>query len=584
MRSLLRLALPLALAAVLALPAVANAQTTVSSGITRLAGYPGQTGVTNSDVAIWGNRMYTGTYAGFRIFDISNPAAPAELINFRCTASTSTALPSQGDVTVWGNLLFRSVDTPQTTSDCSRTNAPTVGGLTPGWEGVEIFDVSNPLAPVQVKAVATDCGSHTNTLIPDLANNRILLYVSSYPLSGLYTSNAFGTSCQRPHDKISIIQVPLNGPASASVLRTVTLNLPDSYLTSNATSPMRGCHDISVFLPLDLAAGACVSQGIIMDISDPANPTVQNRLVNPDIDNCGRNLPSAPANPLCLWHSATFTWDGKYMVFGDEAGGGGSGECASDDPAGRGAFWMHRVSNPTFPISRFKTSRIQPSQQNCTAHLMNFVPINGRYVLPTSWYSGGTGVVNWNSQTNPFEFAWYEIDPPVVTGTDRTNTWTTYWYNGYMYTLDNGTVPGGNRGLEVLQLNVPWAAYAWELPRYNPQTQENLIRCRAMAHGQRPQAGRSREVHVQVRVLGNQAVVGTRVLLRGVGVRAQGLTDEDGDIMFDGVRPRRAGTLRVVVPDVRNMLGCNTSRRVRAAAGTAGSGAGGGAGLTGRPR
>ena len=53
----------------------------------------------------------------------------------------------------------------------------------PNWENAfldDIFDITDPASPVYLHAVRTDCGSHTHTLIPDLANGRLLIYVSSY--------------------------------------------------------------------------------------------------------------------------------------------------------------------------------------------------------------------------------------------------------------------------------------------------------------------------------------------------------------------------------------------------------------------
>jgi LVIVD repeat len=599
MRRLLRLALPLGLVAMLAVPLAAQAQTTVTQGMTRLAGVPTSAPHRMSDLAFWGNRAYAGTYTGFKIYDISNPAAPVELVNFPCAGAPGGA--SQGDVSVWSTglrtLLFRSVDTPQNRPDCTRT-AQTGGA--PGWEGIDIFDVSNPTAPSYVGGVATDCGSHTHTLVPDVPNGRVFLYISSYPASG-FGASAFGNQCSRPHNKIGIVEVPLGAPETARVARYVPMGLPESAILGTTGGLSAGCHDITANTALDIAAGACLSQGVMFDISNPGNPTVTHRLVNPAIDNCARNVPGSPPgpgqpnpNPLCLWHSATFTWDGKYAVFGDEAGGGGSAECSSEDPPSRGAFWLHRVSNPTNPISSFKIPRVQPhagaTWQNCTAHIMNFVPINGRYALASSWYSGGTSVINWNNPNAPFEFAWFEVNPGVTGIADpaQTNTWTTYWYNDHMYTMDGGNTPpgnnGGQRGFEVFTLDVGWRTHAWNLPRFNPQTQENVIRCRGAIHGLRPRVGRRSTLHVQVRVLGNQPVVGTRVLLRGVGVRMTHMTNRAGEVSFHGVRPRRAGFLRVIVPDVRNMLGCAGQVRVRrpTGAGVAGGGAGGGAGLTGR--
>jgi len=589
MHVLRRLVLPL-VAVVLLLPASAGAQTVISSGMTLLSSNPTQAPVRMSDLAFLDNRVYVGTYSGFKIFDFTNPAAPQLLTNFLCSGTPGGA--GQGDVSVWRaagkTLLFRSVDTPQTKPECDRTPQ------SPGFEGIDIFDVTNPSAPVHIKGVATDCGSHTHTLVPDMGNNRVLLYVSSYPASALSaTPTPYGNTCERTgggHDKISIVEVSFMNPAGASVIGEPKLNLTGDFI---GTAGFKGCHDITVFMELDLAAGACLTEGVLMDISNPAAPTISQRLVNPSIDTCARMAPP-PGSPLCLWHSASFTWDGKYVVFGDEAGGGGGSECAADDPPTRGAFWMHQLSSPTTPIGRFKLPRPQPAinagYQNCTAHIMNFVPVNGRYVLPTSWYSGGTSVVDWTNPASPNEIAYFEVEPGPLGNADpaQTNTWTTYWYRDLLFTNDGGGTPsaptanGGQRGMEIFSLNQPWRTTAWDFSRFNPQTQENLLRCRATVHGAPLRARRAGMVHVQVRVLG-QAVVGTTVTVRASGVQASKRTNADGEAMFK-VNAARKGTLRVNVPDVPNMLGCQASKQVRPAltgGGNAGGGAGG-PGLTGR--
>jgi hypothetical protein len=158
-------------------------------------------GIFNSDLAFWGKRAYQGTYEGFRIIDITEPDNPVQVNNFTgCVQGTTTG--NQGDVVVWDDVLVRSWNSPAPGS-----GAVCGGVATPaGQEGVHVFDVSDPTNPVGLAFVATPCGSHTATGVPDLANNRLLVY--SNPSSD-------ASACRG----IDIIQVPLGNPAAASYLR-----------------------------------------------------------------------------------------------------------------------------------------------------------------------------------------------------------------------------------------------------------------------------------------------------------------------------------------------------------------------------
>src|SRR3712207_4542600 len=129
--------------------------------------------VAGSDLAFWGRYAYAGNYEGFRIIDIARPASPRVLADVRCFGP-------QNDVSVWGDLLFLSVDEPLDSPRCG--GQPTSADAPDAWEGIRIFDVSNPRDPLFVTAVATDCGSHTHTLVPDASEDRVLLYVSSFNL------------------------------------------------------------------------------------------------------------------------------------------------------------------------------------------------------------------------------------------------------------------------------------------------------------------------------------------------------------------------------------------------------------------
>ena len=398
----------------------------------------------NSDLAFWGNLVYAGNYLGFRIIDTSDPEAPVVVSDYACPGS-------QHDVSVWDGLLFLSIDAPRSGPGC---DSAAVGGT--GFEGIRVFDVRDPANPRFLTGVPTDCGSHTHTLVPDLANNRVLLYVSSYPASALGVS-PFGNSCFRTlsdgsqgHSKISVVAVPLDAPAAAAVVAQPRFDLVDF----RATPGFRGCHDITVFMELKRAAAACLSESQIWDISDPLRPVTIARVHNPNVD---------------IWHSAAFSWDGRIVVFGDEAGGGTSPRCRASDPSTLGAAWIYDLaaldtmdaSSVEPALGHYKIPRVQGDAANCTMHNFNFIPTRDRYVLVSSNYAGGTSVADLTDPANPVEIG--HLDPHGA------NTWSSYWYNGFVYANDSG------RGVDVMLLSDSARAGARRFAYQNPQTQESTI-------------------------------------------------------------------------------------------------------------
>ena len=99
----------------------------------------------NSDLAFGGKHVYQGNFAGFTVWDVSNPAQPK-------VVSTVSCITSQGDPSVYGNLLFISAEGAGNRTDCAK------GGVTEPKDhmaGVRIYDVSNPAQPRLVKNVQT---------------------------------------------------------------------------------------------------------------------------------------------------------------------------------------------------------------------------------------------------------------------------------------------------------------------------------------------------------------------------------------------------------------------------------------------
>src|SRR5690606_25181344 len=137
------------------------------------------------------------------------------------------------------------------------------------WEGIRIFDISDLRNPRYIKSVETACGSHTHTLVPGKRDRDVYIYVSSYSPSPNFPD------CQPPHDKITIIKVPLRNPTAASVVATPVV-FPDG---GNETQPglllpTSGCHDITAYPEKGIAAGACMGDGVLFDIRDPERPRV----------------------------------------------------------------------------------------------------------------------------------------------------------------------------------------------------------------------------------------------------------------------------------------------------------------------
>ena len=193
-------------------------------------GSPAYSGGT--DTSFWGDLAIAGNLSpgGFRVIDVSNPTAPTLVSNFVCNGS-------QSDVSVWEDLVFVSIDG-------ARSGTAYNSGSGSAWEGIRIVSIADPANPVQIATVRTDCGSHTHTLVPELAKNRVLLYVQSYPL-GENTA----TCGQATHQKISIVAVPLANPASASVIGSL----------NTGTAPI-GCHDVTVHMEKKLAGAACINE------------------------------------------------------------------------------------------------------------------------------------------------------------------------------------------------------------------------------------------------------------------------------------------------------------------------------------
>jgi hypothetical protein len=459
----------------------------------------------NSDLAFGGHYVYQGNFSGFSIWDIGNPAAPKNVAVVVCVTS-------QGDPTIYGNLLFISAEGAGNRNDCAK------GGVQDPADhmtGVRIYDVSNPKSPKLVKNVQTCKGSHTHTLIPSPTDKgTVYIYVSGNQNARPATELAGCVNGTDPADetnslfRLDVIKVPLKHPENAAVVtgaRIFTNMVPAprragggggrrggrgggrggdttsgrgaAFQPPPPTGP-RNCHDVTAYPAINLLAGACASYGLLVDISNPEKPV---------------RLDARADTNFSLWHTAVFSNDGSKVVFTDEWGGGTSPNCQATS-------MMEMGGNTTLTIGAdrkftqhayFKIPSSQTAQENCVSHNGGLVPVPGRDIMVQGWYQGGVDVIDFSDPDHPFEIAFFDrgpVDQPPAPG-DTTaaqggrfrnsigGSWGAYYWNGYVYSSEMA------RGLDILELlpsdqlsaNELAAAKLVRFEQYNPQSQPKIV-------------------------------------------------------------------------------------------------------------
>jgi hypothetical protein len=368
-----------------------------------------------SDLAFKDDLVIAGSYQGTGIFKILGKAPYLKQLGFMVCAG------GQGDISVMGDYAVVSIDSPLVGPTCSLEDTAAADQVTTAqgnaWEGIRIIDISDPTRPRYVTSVDIPCGSHTNTLLP--GKKKTYAYIESYPLSGQ------GSDCNyASHRKVQIVEIPNDNPKKAKLLDD-TIDV----------TPNIGCHDITTFPERNLMFGACVTQSIVWSIKNPTQPEELARITNPNIQ---------------IHHSTAMTWDGKVLILGDETAGAVSGGGWGSSDSTAGAAWFYDVSDPENPteLGHHSYPRTPPmtagtteeARNRWTNHNFNVIPMRNpkKYLLAVSYYLGGIAVVDFSDPANPEEIGYYidftEGEPP--------ETWSSYWYNGRIYTNDYLTQTG----------------------------------------------------------------------------------------------------------------------------------------------
>ncbi len=445
---------------------------------------PGNFGFVNSDLAFTGRFAIAGNFNGFQIYDITNPASPTLRGQFVCPGG-------QGDVSVFGNLLFMSVEESRGRVDCGTVGAPTDPALR--FQGVRVFDISNIDNPVQVATVQTCRGSHTHSLVTDPDDpDNVYVYVSGTagvrPVATLAGCKNTALTTEPVTDpetslwRIEVIKVPRAAPETAAVVsnpRIFTDDLTGAFnglqnILPGTTQHPSGtiysptpntntCHDITSFPALGIAAGACQGNGILLDISDPVNPVRLDAVSDPNFS---------------YWHSATINNDGTKVLFTDEWGGGTAARCRTTDLPEWGADAIFDIVDGELQFaSYYKLPVPQTLQENCVAHNASLMPVPGRDILVQAWYQGGLSVIDFTDSANPVEIAFFDRGPVSGTALALGGLWSTYWYNGHVFGTEIA------RGFDVFALlpsdqlsqNEIDAATQVQMDEFNSQMQPQLV-------------------------------------------------------------------------------------------------------------
>ena len=468
----------------------------------------------NSDMAFGTNYVYQANFAGFTIWDITNPAKPV-------VASVMQCITSQGDPSIVGNLLFISAEGAGNRNDCG------AGGVKDPKDhmaGVRIFDVSNPKAPRLVKNVQTCKGSHTHTVVPSPTDKNILyIYVSGQQAARPETELAGCKNGTDPADptnslyQLDIIKVWIKNPERSVVIPGARIftgldiggeckqfcapadsrrnagggggTAGDSAAAAaraadraaRASSGPRNCHDVTAYPALNLLAAACSTHSILVDIKNPEKPVRIDAIMD--------------TNNFQGRHTAAFSNDGKKLIQTDEWGGGTSPMCQAGSMIELGGNTVISLDAKKKQTQRayFKLPAAQSAEENCVSHNGGIIPVPGRDLYVQGWYQGGVDIMDFTDPDKAFEIAYFDrgsIDPPAVVDVPAAagqggaargratlgGSWGAYYWNGLIYSSEL------DRGMDIYELlpsahlsaNEIAAAKLVRFTDYNPQSQPKM--------------------------------------------------------------------------------------------------------------
>jgi len=355
----------------------------------------------------------TAGTGGVTVIDISDPENPERVGLFDCAGGQNDVQLSPD-----GKWLAMAIE--------SRNNA-----CHPGEEGSVVISLADPENPVEVSflpirnALGTLVGSHNHTL--DWPYLYIDQYVSSY-------------------NRIDIFD--LTDPANPEKLPGVQYGPP----AFGSTSP----HDLIVDHRPDgkdyLYASSGNQTSDVIDVSDPRNPVILQRLVDPAVDFAHQSEPNHDRSMTLI--TDEYRGGGEARACGKTPTQDGPRDTPNDNGRGDrnnlGALYFYETGDDGLVVPDangqpkvlgtynlpLQTGGVDPTLgQGCTVHIYWQAPEENRLVV--SWYGRGSRVVDYENPRRAKELGWFIPD-----GAD---TWSAKPHNGYIFTGDIA------RGFDVLR-------------------------------------------------------------------------------------------------------------------------------------
>jgi hypothetical protein len=307
---------------------------------------------------------FAGSYTnGLQIVDVTDPEAAEIVAVYDCAIA-------QGDVQVWQKdgrwLVAYTRDSgyasaTRTESACFQ-EAAALGFGAPDelGPGTFIVDVTDPYAPTLASFVSFPKGSHNQTVHP----------------SGDYLYNSNSELITSVVGEVGIEVVDISDLANPVEVAFVPLPVRPGLGTES--------HDISFNADGTRAYSAALSQTVIIDTEDPADPSVITSFVDPAIN------VEHQANPITIEDPILGARD--FLIVEDEvAGASPTGQCPN------GGVHVYDITDETDPVKvgYWNISDVGLTADGlgtCTAHV--FELHEDEQLMTIAYYNGGVRVVD----------------------------------------------------------------------------------------------------------------------------------------------------------------------------------------------